>query len=187
MFHKILIVLWIAAVTTGVGALSAYSLTPGKAGESPHAWPPASTVSLSSEHPTLMMIVHPQCSCSKASLGELAKIVSKLQAQVKTYVLFVTPKEEIWQGGELWKLASKIPNTTLVRDIGGAEAKLFGSFTSGQVMLYYPSGELLFSGGITAGRGHEGDNTGADAIVSLIRSKQTKRSFAEVFGCGLFG
>ncbi len=47
----------------------------------------------------------------------------------------------------------------------GAE---LGSSTSGQVLLYDPSGRLAFSGGITAARGHVGDNAGSDAIVGLV-------------------
>ena len=43
------------------------------------------------------------------------------------------------------------------------------SKTSGQVVVYDAKGALLFSGGITAARGHMGDNAGRDRITALLR------------------
>ena len=38
-----------------------------------------------------------------------------------------------------------------------------------QLCFTTPSGKLTFQGGITAGRGHQGDNAGETAVVSLLR------------------
>jgi len=74
-------------------------------------------------------------------------------------------------------------------DENGAEAQRFQSKTSGQTVLYAPSGELLFHGGITIARGHEGDNPGVDVIESLLQHKDAAPVAAStpVFGCELFG
>ena len=69
---------------------------------------------------------------------------------------------------------------------GGAITAAFGAFTSGQVFLYGTSGELLFSGGITGSRGHEGDNAGRDAVESLL-DRRNAPAHTPVFGCSLFG
>jgi hypothetical protein len=51
--------------------------------------------------------------------------------------------------------------------------------------LYAPTGKLLFSGGITASRGHEGDNVGRSAIVSFILNGHAPVNHTPVFGCSL--
>ena len=70
-------------------------------------------------------------------------------------------------------------------------AKSFGTFTSGQTLLYDSAGRLLFKGGITAYRGHSGDNEGRSLITALLRGDapaQIKLPVAmPVFGCSLRG
>jgi hypothetical protein len=70
-------------------------------------------------------------------------------------------------------------------DRNGVEAARFGAETSGFVTLFDVSGHLLFRGGITASRGHAGDNVGADAIVSLVNGAPARHRQTPVFGCGL--
>ena len=57
--------------------------------------------------------------------------------------------------------------------------------TSGQTLLFDRDGDLIFSGGITGGRGHSGDNAGRDAIVSLVESGESTLDETPVFGCSL--
>jgi len=59
-------------------------------------------------------------------------------------------------------------------------------------MLTDAAGKLLFSGGITASRGHVGDNAGLDALILLIRNTpapSTARPVitTPVFGCAIRG
>jgi hypothetical protein len=71
-----------------------------------------------------------------------------------------------WELGDLWNSATNIPGIRVIRDQGGRKAHRFDVEGSGHVLLYAPSGKLLFSGGITASRGGEGDNAGhADKIT----------------------
>jgi hypothetical protein len=70
-------------------------------------------------------------------------------------------------------------------DNNGIGARRFGSSTSGQVMLY--NGQLLFSGGITASRGHSGENDGRSVIIALPTEGQAATNERPVFGCRLFG
>ena len=64
---------------------------------------------------------------------------------------------------------------------------VFHAETSGQTALYDATGNLLFSGGITSARGHEGDNDGRAAVVSLLTSDGAEERETPVFGCPLFG
>jgi hypothetical protein len=106
---------------------------------------------------------------------------------VRARVLFLKPAlaPPGWEQTDLWRRAASIPGVQVLTDEGGAEARRLGAQTSGQAMLYDPGGALLFSGGITPSRGHEGDNAGADAIIALTTQRATGPHAAAVFGCPL--
>jgi hypothetical protein len=76
----------------------------------------------------------------------------------------------------------------MVRDRGGVEAKRFGARTSGEVLLYSAVGRLLFFGGITGSRGHEGDNYGLTSLASFLTATPSESAVtagSPVFGCAL--
>jgi hypothetical protein len=73
----------------------------------------------------------------------------------------------------------------VVFDPDGVEARRFGAETSGHTQLFGTSGRLLFSGGITASRGHAGSNTGESAIIALVNNQTPARTQTLVFGCSL--
>jgi hypothetical protein len=86
---------------------------------------------------------------------------------------------------DLWSSAARIPGVHLLRDERAVEADRFGIATSGTVALYDAGGKLLFHGGITPARGHEGDSFGRERIVSLLATGRSDRADAPVFGCAL--
>jgi hypothetical protein len=104
------------------------------------------------------------------------------------YVLFYCPhgKPADWAQTDIWKSASQIPGVVVKQDDAGMEAQRFQVQTSGQTLLYNPAGKLLFAGGITAGRGHFGDNAGADTILACVNSGVSDLSSVPVFGCSIF-
>jgi hypothetical protein len=178
---------WAGTAVLGGHALLKYENSPGKVGHLAPAWPADSTVPLATDRPTLVMAAHPQCPCTRASVAELAQLMAHVQGKVQVYVLFYSPRESgaDWQNTDTRRSAAQIPGVTVLSDIDGAEAQRFGAETSGHTFLFDPSGQLLFNGGITASRGHSGDNVGESAIVSLINDHTTKRSQTFVFGCSL--
>jgi len=103
-------------------------------------------------------------------------------------VIFYVPADsnEDWAHTDLWKAATKIPDVRLTADPDGNIARQFGARTSGQTLLYDLHGKLAFSGGITAARGHSGDNDGRDSIVALLLGKTPIRHITPVFGCALY-
>jgi hypothetical protein len=113
--------------------------------------------------------------------------MARLQGRVTAHVLVVRPPDapDGWEQTDLWRSAADIPGVDVVRDDDGAEMGRFGALTSGQVVLYDPSGRLLFAGGITASRGHEGGNAGRDAIVALVTGTDAAPRATPVFGCAL--
>jgi hypothetical protein len=134
------------------------------------------------------MLVHPHCTCTSASLGELAEAIARARTPPKTYLLFMTPKRfgDGWEQTGLWRKAASLPGVTVVRDDDGHAARQFGSATSGQTLLYDARGVLVFSGGITGARAHAGDNAGRQSLIALLNRQSPAQRETSVFGCALF-
>jgi hypothetical protein len=179
---------WLGAAVTGLSALWKYDNAPGEEANAPARWPDASALGHTAGQPTLILLAHPQCSCTPASLTELAEVLARARTQPSTYVLFLKPQgfTNDWVQSDLWKTAAAIPGVTLVRDDDGREAHRFGSATSGQTLLYDGDGVLRFSGGITGSRSHVGDNAGRRSLVALLNGGAPDRQATDVFGCPLF-
>jgi hypothetical protein len=181
------IFLWVVAVGVGLGVLFRYSAAPGEAASPPAQWPIESKLRRSTTLPTLVMLVHPHCPCSRASLGELAAIMTRARGQVTAHVLFVKPAGVAadWEQTDLWRRASSIDGVNVTSDNAASEAALFGAKTSGQTVVYDAGGRLLFSGGITAARGHAGDNVGRSNALASVIGGPVATSATPVFGCPL--
>ena len=179
---------WALAVVAGMAILWEYSITPGAAA-APRFWPEGSRMERDPATPTLVMLAHPRCPCTRASVEELARVMARCPGRVKAYVLMLRPAglPDDWATTDLWRSAAIIPGVTVMRDDGGNEARLFNAETSGQTLLYDAAGRLLFSGGITDARGHVGDNAGADAVVSFLTRGTAAWPETSVFGCSLVG
>jgi hypothetical protein len=181
-------VAWLMALATGFSLLLRYENSPGRVGNVPAAWPAASRIHLAGDRLTLVMLAHPRCPCTRASIGELARLTAQVQNKISAYVLFVTPSgsDRDWQDSALRQSAAEIPGVTVLSDTDGVEAQLFGAETSGHTLVFNTAGQLLFSGGITESRGHAGDNAGENAILTLVKNNAVERNHTFVFGCSLF-
>jgi hypothetical protein len=180
---------WLAGVGAGLWALWAFDNRPGVSATAPGRWPVGTALTRSADRPTLLMVAHPQCTCTRASLEELAEILARASSlRPRTYVLFLKPSsvDAGWEQTGLWRQAAALPDVTVLRDDGGVEARRFGVETSGQAMLYDERGTLIYSGGITGSRGHAGENAGELALVALLTRGHAERRTASVFGCSLF-
>ncbi len=180
--------LWLTGAAAGLAVLWVYDNAPGEGATAPAKWPADTALARSHDRPTLVLLAHPQCSCTRASLAELAEALARVTVRPKTYVLFLKPDgfSEDWAKSDLWQTAAALPDVTVLRDDDGAEAHLFGASTSGQTLLYDEAGSLLFAGGITGARAHQGDNDGRRAIVALLNRGSSVPAATNVFGCRLF-
>jgi hypothetical protein len=180
-------IIWCLALGAGLRSLLSYDSTPGSVGALHQRWPAGTKIPAPNERPTLLMLAHPQCPCTRASIDELAKVMARVQGKVSAYVLFLKPTSAPvdWEKTELRRSAAAIPGVTVLSDVDGTEAQKFGAETSGHTFLYDRTGELLFSGGITQSRGHAGDNAGENAIVALLDHQQPFLARTFVYGCSL--
>jgi hypothetical protein len=113
--------------------------------------------------------------------------MARSQGAVAAHVLFYKPAGSFpgWEQTDLWRSAAVIPGVVVLSDENGLEAQRFGAATSGQTQLYAPDGKLLFSGGITIARGHEGENAGLDAVVAYLTRGQADYTQCPVYGCSI--
>lgn len=179
---------WLAFVVAGMGGLWVYASTPAPSANAPGTWPTASRLSRDAAYPTLVMLLHPRCSCSRASLSELARLMARVSGRVTAHLVFYRAANEP-SGSEvtdLWQDAASIPGVDVSSD-DGVEIEAFGAAASGQVLLYDDIGALAFNGGITFARGHAGDNDGRRDLESLILARQSESNRTPVFGCALRG
>jgi hypothetical protein len=179
--------LWLIAAALGQRVMLNYEYAASAPGTPPEKWPVATKVPRTPGLPTIVVVAHPRCPCSRATVAELARLMAPLLNRATATVLFVRPAgfSEDWQMTDLWWDAARIPGVSVLSDLGGTEASFFGAQSSGQTMLYDVGGNLRFSGGITASRGHAGDSPGRSAILSFVNTGNSGTSHTSVYGCSL--
>jgi hypothetical protein len=180
-------VVWVLGLALGFTLLWQYKMRPGDADGTPATWPRESRIVRRPDRATLVLFAHPECPCTRASLAELARLLARFDDRLTADVVLTRPSDvgAAWDGSDLWRAASAIPGVTTVRDDDGVEATRFRATTSGAAALYDARGRLLFSGGLTSARGHEGDSAGLQRISSILRTGRADRPDAPVYGCSL--
>jgi hypothetical protein len=177
--------LWVLTVTAGLGAMHAYEAKPGPVGTRRSRWPEGSVIHPDPSRANLVFAVHPRCPCTRASFDELERIAVRCRDSVAIHVLLYQPGGRAggWGTTELHRRAAAIPGARVFDDADGSEAVRFGAATSGHALLYDQAGKLLFTGGLTAGRGRAGANCSSEAVVDLLSRVTTSPTDAPVFGC----
>ncbi|MFH1299509.1 MAG: hypothetical protein ABIK07_00510, partial [Planctomycetota bacterium] len=139
-------------------------------------------------HFQLIMFIHPKCSCTRSSIRELARLMTRCTDQITcTFFCYLPSNKAIkWSATDIMESAQSIPNSKTVYDVDGKWAKKYDAKTSGYVLLYDTKGALLFNGGITAGRGHEGESVGRTFIHKVVSNKSKDSYQCPIFGCPLF-
>ncbi len=171
----LVVALCVGVATLGTLALFQYENESGPAARPPLRLPSSSNIARASDRDTLLVFVHPQCPCTRATISELSKLMTRHRADLATYVIVFAPatKPSDWNRSDIVDATRAIPGVTVVEDFQGAEANRFRVSTSGQTLLYDTAGHLTFSGGITGARGQEGDNPGLHSLISVIDNHST--------------
>ena len=185
MILPVIGVVWGLLVISGLGAMHAYESTPGALGLQATRWPEGSRIRPDPARANLVLIAHPRCPCTRASFDELDRIVAGSGNRAAIHVLFFKPRGAAagWGDTELHRRAAAIPGAKVLDDPDGSEGLLFGAATSGHALLYDRSGQLLFSGGLTAARGRAGANRASETVVDLLSGAAAAPTGAPVFGC----
>jgi hypothetical protein len=181
---------WVAAAVLLLGAAWSRGTAEGERGAAPARWPSDTGLVLAADRPTVVLFAHPRCPCTHATLSELARALASVESvesveppHVQVRLFLPEGTDPTWAHTGLWSRAEELLRADVDVDAGGAEAARFDARTSGLVLAYAPDGRRLFAGGVTAARGHEGNNAGRDALVAALRDDVAAR--AAVYGCAL--
>jgi hypothetical protein len=133
----------------------------------------------------LIIGIHPKCPCTLATLSELERLMKDVQGVTSCSILVFIPADAsaAWLDTTSVRRAKAIPGADVSFDVDGHTLKRLGFSTSGNVALCDASGTVRFQGGITASRGHEGINLGAESIRALADGRAPIVSETPVFGC----
>lgn len=181
-------VFWFSAAVGGIAYLAQYENTPVQSNNVyPQIFPPESKFERDANLPTLIFFSHPKCPCTRASLRELSRLMTDVNGKLQVFVVFIKPHgaDEDWANTDLRTYAESIPNVQVLIDEDERETKIFNAQVSGLNLLYDKNGNLRFNGGITAGRGHEGDNAGRRAVFEIVTESQSPIIETDAFGCPL--
>src|SRR5882672_4378468 len=77
-------------VIAGFWILLRYSGAPGQSGSALARWPDDAPVGLERDRPTLLLFAHPQCPCTKATVGELDRIAARCRDRVHVIAFFLS-------------------------------------------------------------------------------------------------
>jgi len=178
---------WMAALVTGYLTLTGFSSTPGQSAEAIQQWAGSSVIASSVGKPLLIVAIHPKCMCSAATVTELEQVLLRCNGRVDVHALVLVPQasDESFKDSAVISRLQKLPSVAVHFDLGGNELRRLGLHTSGNVLLYSSTGQLLYNGGITYARGHEGDNLGESQVEDAILKGQAPQTDRPVFGCKL--
>ena len=178
------ILAWLALIACSYAWLLRYSFASGKTSVAPRTVPADLGLPPHLAKPQLLLALHPRCPCSRATVNELAKVLSRAPNASEVTVLMYKPPNEpdSWFEGALLDACRRM-HCQVRSDPGGRLATSLGSLTSGGVVLYDADGKLRYQGGITSSRGHEGYNAGEQAIIEILQGRRDSHASMPVFGC----
>lgn len=180
-------VLWLGAVAFGFKVVHDHEFTPGVMGD---VSGPGAPVNGESGTHTLIVSLHSECPCSRATVEMIDRLAADRPGRLVTQAIFLDTEAagSKPEASGLWKRLERIPGTTVSKDSTGNWGGR-GSFkTSGEVRLFAPDGTLQFHGGLTESRGHAAPGGGYAVILAAVDgSAHVGHSPVQspVFGCGL--
>ena len=181
------VAVWLGIVGVGFRWLANYETRSGRVGDVSQSWPEPSRLARDSLRWNLVMFLHPRCPCSAASLQELGDLTAAHASELRARVVFCRPEgvPAGWEQTASWTQAVAFTGVERVSDENDAERRMFGALTSGEALLYDPSGRLRYRGGITSARGKAGPSEGRSVVEALLAGEEPARCDGPVFGCPL--
>src|SRR6478735_1308532 len=86
---------WGIAVVVGLVLLFIYQTAPGANGNPSQHWPAGSRIVPAANQVHLVMVAHPRCPCTRASIEALARIMAQCRERATASVLFWKPKRAV--------------------------------------------------------------------------------------------
>lgn len=178
---------WGAALCVAFCLLAVYGQRAGHPVNPPHFVPTG--VLLAPGGYTLVLVIHPKCPCSQASLYELERLAARCGEGLSIRIFVFQPRsaDPQWSQAVVASCRARFPAAKVLADPDGQLAERLGCVTSGAVVLYAADGSVQFRGGITSARGHAGDNLGSDSIAAIVAGRPRLKDTTPVYGCPVTG
>jgi hypothetical protein len=179
--------LWGGVVVVALAGLEYFVARPGDSGAPPCDWPAQTAITRDFNGPTVVVFVDPKCPCTQATMANLERCLARCPRFPTTRIVVLSENVGLFEGSlddSARRLAAR-PEVALIWSGDGSETRRFGVKTSGEVLVYALDGRLVFDGGITPARGHQGDSPGCDAIRKLSAGEPIEYHSATVFGCSV--
>lgn len=190
---NILLLVWFVSVAFGFSTMMIHDTKPSQEAAAPLTMYKEEAQLADDRNFTMVVFLHPRCPCSVATLDCLDRLLARPEnaKKMRAVVYLVCPPgtDRDW-AAPLYEKCKTLPSARIAFDDCGRTANKYGARSSGQVLLYSPQGELVFSGGLTNARGQFGESGAELAIQEIISRKSTTtvgQSFFRhpVFGCAL--
>lgn len=164
---------WLIAVGFGWNLAMKYETTPGRAAER------VAVASTSKTTPfTCVIFAHPQCPCTRATLVAMRAVEEAHPGRIACQIFIAGSGD-----GENLTLAKSIPGATVETTSAHSVRTRFDAQTSGQTLVFDRQGKLVFSGGITPGRGVDDPRFALKIFEEILDGRPPKSS--PVYGCAL--
>lgn len=186
-WYSLIGAVWIGAAILGWASLFQHTYQPATTAADPVTqWPDAS-LPASSDRYQIVIFAHPCCPCTRATLNKFDESLTRLPSNTSIQVIFTTV-------GLIPSAVAESPTVAFARQLKGVDvqfdetgdiARRFHATVSGEVFAFDRQGRRLFHGGVTAGRGHQGDSVGQQQLERLVCGESREAYSAPVFGCTL--
>src|SRR5579871_4589930 len=89
----LLSLVWLCAAVVGFAILQRHDVTPGRPATIALGaeWPADSSISRPANRATLIVLAHPHCPCTRATITELACLMARCRDRMDAYMLFCRP------------------------------------------------------------------------------------------------
>jgi hypothetical protein len=178
--------LWGLLVVQGFMAIVSYSVRAGPEGETPETLIGDNSEVGDYSDLSVLFFVHPKCPCTRASAEALDRLLTQAGIRqpgaVQAHLFMPKGAEKAWGQTVLVDRLERIPAVSVTFDEEAATATSYDVTTSGHLLIYR-SGKLVFSGGITPARAHEGNCDATDAALAALTGSGSFEGRWPVFGC----
>lgn len=186
---------WCVLLADGWARLYSYTYRPEATERAASDWPGGVSLGPSATGFRIVVFVHPLCPCTQATLQELDETLVRIPNDVSVVAVPVTcglsPTD--MASSRIIARLQRIPRVTIHPDPDGELRRRFGARVSGEVFAF-AGDRCVYHGGLTPGRGHQGDFAGQRRLEGLaaatgrLRGRPTEACCeAPVFGCRLPG
>jgi hypothetical protein len=141
----------------------------------------------SSEKYRVIVFAHPFCPCTRATLNKLDESLTRFPAGVSIRVIFSTfglPVSAV-SSSAIVAQARRLKGVEVESDNSGTKASEFNAKVSGEVFAFNRQGSCVFHGGLTSGRGHQGESIGQRELELRVCENVNEPYIGPVFGCTL--